>query len=45
MNIIRQNLDHTAAPVTVSDHIFLTPDGTLTIVLDEDIYDEFIGED
>ena len=43
-NIIRQTLDPDAAPIEASDRIFTGPDGTLNLVLDDDIFDKHFGE-
>jgi len=44
MRIHRQNLDPTAAPIEMSDRIFMV-DGVLNLVLDEDIFDEVFDTD
>lgn len=45
MKITRQNLDGTVAPIETRDRIHLLPDGTVHLVLDDDIFDRFIDTD
>lgn len=45
MKITRQTLDPEAAPISMGDRIHFLPDGSLHLVLDDDIFDKHLTPD